>query len=47
MALFYQGKIERFFKWGLALKSIMIGNTVRERYSVALKDLKGTAKDLW
>jgi hypothetical protein len=31
----------------LALKSIIIGHTARERYSVTLKALKGTNKDLW
>jgi hypothetical protein len=46
LPLFYQGTIEQFFKWVLALKSIMVGHTFRECYAIAAKALKGIDKDL-
>jgi hypothetical protein len=45
--VFNRGTVEQYFKWISSLHYSMSNNTVREKYAVALKTLKGSDRDPW
>jgi hypothetical protein len=45
--IFNQVTIEHYFKWISSLHNIMSNHTIREKYAVALKTLKGSDRDPW
>ena len=45
--IFNQGTTEQYFKWIANLQNVMSDHTVREKFQIALKTLKGSDRDLW
>jgi hypothetical protein len=45
--VYNQGTVEQYFKWLKSLKSILRGQTITEKFRLALQTLKGTETALW
>jgi hypothetical protein len=45
--VYNQGTVEQYFKWPKSLNSILRGQTITEKFRLALQTLKGTDAALW
>jgi rhamnogalacturonyl hydrolase YesR len=45
--MYNQGTVEQYFKWLKSLNSILRGQTITEKFSLALQMLRGTDAALW
>jgi hypothetical protein len=45
--IFNRSAVEQYFKWISSVHNIMGNHTIRNKYAVALKMLKGSYRDMW
>jgi hypothetical protein len=45
--VYNQGTVEKYFKWLKSLNSILRGQTITEKFRLALQTLRGTDAALW